>query len=118
MVCTWQEVCRRRKKIGIEHSEVWQMEIFDVFSMNGIENYDAAGEIFLENVILKVSQTHFSKDFYPKGGGPMPPPWLSQGGHKFFKGGNAPPRGGGGLWSTLGYALGFIHIYLIELCYE
>ena len=34
------------------------MEIFDVFSINGIEN-----------VILKVSQTHFSKDFYPKGGG-------------------------------------------------
>ena len=34
------------------------MEILDVFSMNGIEN-----------VILKVSQTHFSKDFYPKGGG-------------------------------------------------
>ena len=48
------------------------MEIFDVFSMNGIENYPAAGEIFLENVILKVSQTHFSK-----------------GGHKFFKGGGA-----------------------------
>ena len=47
------------------------MEIFDVFSMNGIENYPAAGEIFLENVILKVSQTHFSKDFYPKGG-PIP----------------------------------------------
>ena len=45
------------------------MEIFDVFNMNGIENYPAAGEIFLENVILKVSQTHFSKDFYPKGGG-------------------------------------------------
>ena len=44
------------------------MEIFDVFSMNGIENYPAAGEFFLENVILKVSQTHFSKDFYPKGG--------------------------------------------------
>ena len=42
------------------------MEIFDVFSINGIENYPAAGEIFLENVILKVSQTHFSKDFYPK----------------------------------------------------
>ena len=37
--------------------------------MNGIENYPAAGEFFLENVILKVSQTHFSKDFYPKGGG-------------------------------------------------
>ena len=34
------------------------MEILDVFSMNGIEN-----------VILKVSQTHLSKDFYPKGGG-------------------------------------------------
>ena len=44
------------------------MEIFEVFSMNGIENHPAAGEIFLENVILKVSQTHFSKDFYPKGG--------------------------------------------------
>ena len=43
------------------------MEIFDVFSMNGIENYPAAGEIFLENVILKVSQTHFPKDLYPKG---------------------------------------------------
>ena len=57
------------------------MEIFDVFSMNGIENYPAAGDFFLENVILKVSQTNFSKDFYPKGG------------HKFFKGGNAPPRG-------------------------
>ena len=46
------------------------MEIFDVFSMNGIENYPAAGENFLENVILKVSQTHFPKE-----------------GHKFFKGG-------------------------------
>ena len=45
------------------------MEIFGVFSMNGIENYPAAGENFLENVILKVSQTHFFKDFYPKGGG-------------------------------------------------
>ena len=45
------------------------MEIFDVFSMNGIENYPAAGEIFLENVILKVSQPHFPNDFYPKGGG-------------------------------------------------
>ena len=31
------------------------MEIFDVFSMNGIENNPAAGEFFLENVILKVS---------------------------------------------------------------
>ena len=56
------------------------MEIFDVFSMNGIENYPAAGEIFLENVILKVSQTHFPKDLYAKGG------------HKFFRGGG----GGGG----------------------
>ena len=66
------------------------MEIFDVFSMNGIENYPAAGEIFLENVILKVSQTHFPKDLYPKGG-PMPPPpplGFAKGvGHKFFKGG-------------------------------
>ena len=50
--------------------------------MNGIENYPAAGEIFLENVILKVSQTHFPKDLYPKGG------------HKFFKGGQCPPLGG------------------------
>ena len=49
------------------------MDIFDAFSMNGI------GEFFLENVILKVSQTHFSKDFYPKGG------------HTFFKGGAMPP---------------------------
>ena len=54
-------------------------------NLNGIENYPDAGEIFLENVILKVSQTHFSKDFYQKGGG----------GHTFFKGGGAmpPPRG-------------------------
>ena len=53
------------------------MEIFDVFSINGIENYPAANEIFLEIFFLKVSQTHFSKDFYPKGG------------HKLFKGGKA-----------------------------
>ena len=33
------------------------MEMFDVFCMK------------LENVILKVSQTHFPKGFYPKGGG-------------------------------------------------
>ena len=59
------------------------MEIFDVFSMNEIENYPAAGEFILENVILKVSQTHFPKDFYPKGGG---------GGIHFSRGG-----GGGGL---------------------
>ena len=57
------------------------MEMFDVFSMNGIEN-----------VILKVSQTHFPKDFYPKGG-PMPPLGFAKGGHKFFKGGQCPPRG-------------------------
>ena len=63
------------------------MEIFNVFSMNGIENYPAAGEIFLENVILKVSQTHFPKDLYPKGGGLMPPLGFAQGGHTFFKGG-------------------------------
>ena len=72
------------------------MEIFDVFSMNGIENNPASGEIFLENVILKVSQTHF-QGFLSQGGGANapPPPWLSQGGHKFFKGGQCPPRGGG-----------------------
>ena len=56
------------------------MEIFDVFSMHGIENYPAAGEFFLENVILKVSQTHFSKDFYPKGGGGAMPPLGGGGG--------------------------------------
>ena len=59
------------------------MEIFDVFSMNGIENNPASGEIFLENVILKVSQTHFSRISIPRGGG-----------HKFFKGGQCPPLGG------------------------
>ena len=65
--------------------------------MNGIENYPAAGKFFLENVILKVSQTHFSKDFYPKGGGgPMPPLGFAKGGIHFSRGGNAPPRGGGG----------------------
>ena len=72
------------------------MEIFDVFSLYGIENYSAAGENFLENVILKVSQTHFSKDLCPKSG-PMPPPWRSQGGGVAKKisrggGGNAPLR--------------------------
>ena len=55
------------------------MEIFYVFSIIGIENYPAAGEFFLENVILKVSQTHFSKDLYPKGG-PMPPLGFAKGG--------------------------------------
>ena len=60
------------------------MEIFDVFSMNGIENYPAAGEFFLENVIHKVSQTHFSKDFYAKGGAYI------------FQGGQCRPLGGGG----------------------
>ena len=74
------------------------MEIFDVFRLNGIENYPAAGEFFLENVILKVSQTHFSKDFYPKGG-PMPPLGLAKVGHKFFKGGNAPQGGCEVPWS-------------------
>ena len=59
------------------------MEIFDVFSMNGIENYPAAGENLLRNVILKVSQTHFSRDFYPKRG------------HTFFKGAQCPLEGGG-----------------------
>ena len=62
------------------------MEIFDVFKMNGIKNYPAAGEIFLENFILKVSQTHFSKDFYSKGGG----------GINFSRGAMPPHLGGGG----------------------
>ena len=50
------------------------MEIFDVFKHEWNRNYPAAGEFFLENVILKVSQTHFFKDFQ---GGPMPPPLAS-----------------------------------------
>ena len=67
------------------------MEIFDVFSMNGIENYPATGEFFLENVILKVSDK-LSQGFIFQGGANASP-WLFQGGHKFFKGGggNAPP---------------------------
>ena len=48
------------------------MEIFDVFSMNGIENYPAAGEIFLENVILKVSDK-LSQGFIFQGGANAPP---------------------------------------------
>ena len=72
------------------------MEMFDVFSMNGIENYPTAGEFFLENFILKVSDT-LSQGFLSQGGGggQCLPPWLFQGGHTFFKGGNAPPLGGG-----------------------
>ena len=54
------------------------MEICDIFSMNGIENNPASGEFFLENVILKVSQTHFPRISIPRGGNA--PPWLSQGG--------------------------------------
>ena len=73
---------KKKLKFNIQKTDKWKFLIF--FSMNGIENYPAAGEIFLENVILKVSQTHFSKDFYHKGG------------HTFFKGGNAPLGGGGG----------------------
>ena len=42
------------------------MEIFNFFSMNGIKNYPAAGENFLENVIVKVSQTLF-QGFLPQG---------------------------------------------------
>ena len=52
------------------------MEIFDVFSMNGIENYLAAGENFLENVILKVSQTHFPRISTSRRG-QCPPPLAS-----------------------------------------
>ena len=66
------------------------MEIFDVLSMNGIESYPAGGEIFLENVILKVSQTHFSKDFYPKEW-PMPPLGFVKGGIHFSRGALPPP---------------------------
>ena len=67
------------------------MEIFDVFSMNGIENYPAAGENFLENVILKVSQTHFPRISTPRGG------------INCSRGGNAPPPLGGGAVKYPGY---------------
>ena len=62
------------------------MEIFDVFSTNGIENYPTAGENFLENFILKVSQTHFPRISTPRRGIN-----FSRGG-----GGQCPPLGGGG----------------------
>ena len=52
----------------------------EIFSINGIEN-----------VILKVSQTHFSKDFYPKGGGGIHFPRGGGGG-----GVACLPKGGGG----------------------
>ena len=72
------------------------MEIFDVFSMNGIENYPAAGEIFLENVILKVSQTHFTRITTPRGGNAPPPPLALSGGRgiHFSRGAIPPPLEG------------------------
>ena len=50
-------------KFNIQKTDKWTFLMF------------LAGEHFLENFILKVSQTHFSKDFYPKSG-LMPPPPL------------------------------------------
>ena len=61
---------KKNLKFNIQKTDKWKF--FGVLSMNGIKNYPAAGEIFLENVILKVSQTHFSKDFHPKGGCEVP----------------------------------------------
>ena len=61
------------------------MEIFDGFRMNGIENYPAACDFFLENVILKVSQTDFPRISTPRRG-QCPPLALPRGGHKFFTG--------------------------------
>ena len=69
------------------------MEIFDVFIMNGIENYPTAGEFFLENVILIRSHRHtFPRISIPRGANaPLDSP---RGGHTFFKGGGqCPPRG-------------------------
>ena len=74
------------------------MEIFDVFSMNGIENHPAAGENFLGNVILKVSQTHFPRISTPSRG--KCPPLASpraRGAYIFQGGAMPPPRGGGGV---------------------
>ena len=69
------------------------MEIFDVFSMNGIEKNPASGKKILENVILKVSQTHFSRISIPRGANA--PLGLAKGGINFSRGGGqCPPRGG------------------------
>ena len=56
---------KKKLKFNIQKSYKWK--IFDVFSMNGIENYPAAGENFLENVILKISHTLF-QGFLSQGG--------------------------------------------------
>ena len=65
------------------------MEIFDVFSMNGIENDPAAGEFFLENVILKVSDT-LSQGFIFQGGANAPPLAFPRGGINFSRGAMPP----------------------------
>ena len=47
------------------------MEIFDVFSMNGIENYPAADEIFLKMLFLR------GDGAMPLGGCKVPCHWSS-----------------------------------------
>ena len=78
------------------------MEIFDVFSMNGIENYPVAGEFFLENVILRSHRHTFPRISIP------PPLGLSKGGGgiHFSRGGGAVkyPGGGGGGEGRWSYA--------------
>ena len=60
------------------------MEIFDVFSINGIENYPAAGEFKKKMLFLRSHKHTFPRISTPRGG-------------IHFSRGAMPPRGGGGL---------------------
>ena len=68
---------KKNLKFNIQKTDKWKF--FDVFRLNGIENYAAAGEIFLEKVILKVYRHTFPRISTPRGGihfsmeGAMPP---------------------------------------------
>ena len=61
------------------------MENFDVFRLNGIENYPVSGEKFLKMLFLRSHKHTFPRIYTTRG-------------HTFFKGGGGqcPPRGGGG----------------------
>ena len=72
------------------------MEIFDVFNMNGIENYPAADTLFQGHTFPRITDTLF-RGFLPQGGGGNAPPLASPRGAYIFQGGGGqcPPRGGG-----------------------
>ena len=76
--------------------------------MNGIENNPASGEIFLENVILKVSQTHFSRISIPRGG------------HTFSKGGGGamPPLGGAVKYPATAAMVPYLSDFSGSFCYS